>query len=101
VVEGSLEQTTRCFSKEKRNAGFKAFKCHLMEKVKTLNFQPKQNIPDHTIRHDPSQVEVPGAAVNKPFKLDVTCTWQGSSLNCPVQLQENIQYLNNHCLAVA
>jgi len=49
-------------------AGFKAFKGHLMAKVQTLNFQPKQNITDHTTRHDPSQVEVPGAAVNKPFK---------------------------------
>jgi hypothetical protein len=68
MVERSLGQTTKCFSKEKRNAGFKAFKGNLMEKVKTLNFQPKQNIPDHTMRHDPSQVEVPGAAVNKPFK---------------------------------
>ena len=68
MVEGSLGLMTRCFSKEKRNAGFKAFKGHLVEKVKTLNLQPKQNIPGHTIRHDPSHVEVPGAAVNKPFQ---------------------------------
>jgi hypothetical protein len=68
MVEGSLEQTTRHFSKGKRNAGFTAFKCHLMEKVKTLNFQPKQDLPDHTMRHDPSQVEVLGLAVDKPFK---------------------------------
>lgn len=84
MVEGSLGPKTRCFSKEERNAGFKAFKGHLMDKVKTLNFQPKQNLPDHTTRHDLSQVEVPGTIVNKPFKQDVTCTLQGSSLNCPV-----------------
>jgi hypothetical protein len=68
MVEGSLGQMTRRFSKEKRNAGFTAFKCHLMEKVKTLNFPTKQDLLDHTMRYDPSQVEVPGAAVNKPFK---------------------------------
>ena len=68
MVEGSLGEMTRCFSKKKRNDGFNAFKGHLMEKVKTLNFQPNQNIPEHIMRHDPSKVEVPGAAVNKPFK---------------------------------
>jgi len=83
MVDRSLGQKTRCFAKEKRNAGFKAFKGHLMEKVQTLNFQSKQNIPDHTTRHNPSQVEVPGAAVNKPFKYDITCTLQGNYLNCP------------------
>jgi hypothetical protein len=49
-----------------------------MEKVKTLNFQPKQNIPDHTMQHDPSQVEVPGAAVNHLKKM--------SPVNCKAAL---------------